>query len=64
MAGRKVGVGFNHVRVVGGVMQCGYRNRWRLMRALVRLRRNPQGWIDRPMAASAVDASRKYLADN
>ena len=62
MPGRKVGIGFNAPRVLGGRLQHDYRRRWDLMRRLTRLDRRGNGprW---QLAASVVEMSRRYLTD-
>ena len=65
MSGRKVGVGFNHPRVLGGRMQFDYRRRWDLMRRLTRLERGKKRQFrwQRPVAMSVVETARLYWLD-
>lgn len=60
--GRKIGVGFNHPRVLGGRMQLDYRRRWDLMRRMTRLVRVRQVRWQEPLAASVLETSRRYLS--
>ena len=62
---RKTGVGFNHARVLGGVMQFDYRRRWDLMRRMTRLLRTGEKQFrwQRPLAHSVTETTRLYLAD-
>lgn len=62
---RKSGVGFNHARVLGGVMQFDYRRRWDLMRRLTRVVLGPDKQFrwQAPVGSSVTDTTRRYLAD-
>lgn len=63
MAGRKIGVGFNQPRVLGGRMRHDREGFWRMMRALTRLRREKRfGW-QRPVAHSVIETARRFRAD-
>ena len=55
---RKIGVGFNYLRVLGGVPQHDWRRWYALARRLTRLRTNRRPWEKLP--ASAVEAMREY----
>jgi hypothetical protein len=61
--GRKVGVGFNHDRVLGGTLQFDHERVWETAREMTRLPRPPEmcrPWR-RPLAASAVEMHRLLM---
>lgn len=62
---RKSGVGFNHARVLGGVMQFDYRRRWDLMKRLTRMVRGADRQFkwQAPVGSSVTETTRRYLAD-
>lgn len=62
MSGRKVGVGFNHSRVLrGDDPRPDWRARYDLMRRITRMPRGKRfAW---PVAASTVDVMREYARD-
>lgn len=58
MAGRKIGVGFNHPRVLDGQRRRDWHRWYDLARRLTRLRTNRKPWDRLP--ASAIEAMREY----
>lgn len=63
MAGRKIGVGFNQPRIIGGRMQFEWQRRYALMRRLTRLQRVRRFVWQQPVAWSVTETSRRYLQD-
>jgi hypothetical protein len=59
MAGRKVGVGFNHPLVLGGRMQFDWHQRNDFMRRLTRLKAN-RGRGPMHCSPSLIEALREY----
>jgi hypothetical protein len=62
---RKIGVGFNHPRVLGGAMQFDWRRTWDFARRLTRLKRphrKSRPW-HQPLSASVVETHRRMVQD-